>query len=87
MTVTELEQQSRAADDRSQLAQAEADRMVERIASLAEMKIQEAEHQVELARERARVKVEEAERLVLAISEEVEQLSAQESTLIDRDLE
>jgi hypothetical protein len=61
--------------------------MVERIASLAEMKIQEAERQVELARERARVKVEEAERLVLAISEEVEQLSAQDLTLGERDLE
>lgn len=86
-TVSELEEQACAADNRAQLAETEADRMVERIASLAEMKIRESERQVEVARERARVQVEEAERLVLAISDEVEQLSAQDLTLGDRDLE
>ena len=85
--VSELEEQALAADSRAQLAETEADRMVERIASLAEMKIRESERQVEVARERARVQVEEAERLVLAISDEVEQLSAQDLALGNRDLE
>ena len=84
---SDLEQQSRAADERAQAAEVEADRMVQRIASLAEMKIQEAERQVQLARERARLKVDEAERLVASVQEEVEQLSAADFKLADRDLE